>query len=250
MSAPPPKDGSTAVNLFRIPSETSRLLKVVLDTEADIDLVIPKEATPQQLFKQLETCCRSYSLLDNAQARLRPVIGKLLALCQEHPETYLEQGLDYYDIKTKRQAKVEDFQTFLRYVSKQFGFARTKAYEELRTVKQWPDLTLNEYAQIGTAKFAILNSAGYHQKDSGSKQVLQQAKKMTISQLRSYTEQVRHLPKGDTIGAIISFGTTRTIKTLWENTIRDPKTIEVVESENPGRILEAILQEWRGTYGL
>jgi hypothetical protein len=230
---------SADVNLFGPAiSEEAKLIKAVLDPNAEVSLVIPPEVTPAQIHDHLLVCCKALGRLDRAKSKLLWVIGRLLILCQENPEVYLERGI------------AKDFKHFLRdYVEKELGVSRSASYLAMQTIRQWPRLSIEEYAAVGVGKFAILNTFSSQNGISSSK-LLSQARKLSTRQLREWAVQTGRMERGETTPAVITIGCSQKTKRLWEHFIRNAKTIQAAESDNAAAILEACIAEFCAEHGI
>lgn len=226
------------LNLFgKMPSAEIRLIKAVLETDAEISLTVPDCVTPAQIFDQLMTLSGAIDRMDYARARLMAVVGHLMLLCQEHPETYTERGFSSW----------RDFLN--RCIYMKFGWSRQHAYLAMQTVRLWPSLSVSEYAEIGIGKFNVLNRFS-SQNGTSSRKLLAQAKKMTVRELREWAITTGRMERGEDRPAVITIGCNQKTRKLWEEFIRHQKTIEVAGSESPAVILEACVAEFCGEYGI
>lgn len=227
---------SADLDLFgKLPTAEVRLIKAVLNSDADVSLVIPDTVTPVQLMEQLQVLCGAARELEFTRDKLLPVIGRLMLLCQENPETYL--GAGYVDWK--------DFK--LRGIQDKFGLSRTSAYFAMQTAKQWSRLTIKEYGEIGRAKMSVLNAIG-SQNGMSSRSLVNKAKALSSREFREWAISTGRLERGEDKGAFISIPCSGALKTRWERMLRTPAVIAAVESDSPARILEAMMEEFASVW--
>lgn len=229
---------SSDLNLFgKLPSAEVRLIKAILDTDSDVSLIIPDTVTPDQIMEQLGVLCRAAVQLETTRDKLLPVIGRLLILCQENPETY-------------REANYKDWRAFIRgFVYMKLGMSRSSVYFAMQTAKQWPRLTPQDYGDIGRKNMMVLNAIG-SQNGMSSHKLVERAKAMKTDDFREWCVSTGRLERGEERTTSINVICGGNLKNRWERIIRDPEVIKAAASSSPAKILEAMIAEFMVTYGL
>lgn len=228
---------STHLNLFeKLSSAELGLIKAVLETDVEIKLVIPETVTPDQIYDQLIVLCEAVENIDAARSRLMSVVGRLMILCSENPDIYLGRGYTSW----------KDFMD--RCIYARFGWARSNAYRAMQTLRQWPNLPLSDYAEIGS-KFAILNKFS-SQNGTNSRKLLDIAKAKTYRDLEAWAIETGRIERGEDRGATISVGCNAALRKRWEDMVRNPAVIEAAGSDSQAAILECMMNEFLGTYGI
>ena len=120
-----------------------QLLSALLSQSAAIDLVIPLDINLDELWKALTVCVKTMKRLRESEARLKPLVGRILMVIEDHPDLYKDKGYRTFD----------DFMT--RCIPEQLGIARGEAYHAKRIASRFstslsPDLA----ARLGFQKLA------------------------------------------------------------------------------------------------
>jgi len=222
-------------NIFDLPQDQVEILRAALDSQGRLEVIVPREMTIEDLYNQTAACCIAQRELQNGLDKLRPIIGRLLLLMKNNPESYQAKGF-------------RTFEDFLRLeVGGNWGVGRSTAYECIRQVEKWPDLDIDTYLKIGPSKFAVINKFS-DQSHSDHKRVLEKAKTCTLTRLREWAETTGRVNKGETVPAMVVIPTTLETKRCWEELIHNRQCIEACGSEAPGVILQHMIEEFSSVW--
>lgn len=224
---PTESNGSSAVV---ISSDESRILNALTRQDAKLEVIIPKEASADELWSTLEICVKGVNYMTGRICRLKPIIGQLLLRFQNKPSLY--KGLGY--------ATFQDFK--YKGVGEVLGLCRTSIFEAMSLAENWPQVTPDRYEKIGPKKMYILDKFA-HGRASNSEAVLQKAESMTVTELRDWAEEKGEIAPGETVPKTIHIHTTLEIYRHWVGFCQDENVQALVRSSDPGKILQKLLQE-------
>ena len=216
--------------------EENMLLRELLRPGASIEVLIPPDAEPEDLWKTLDACVRGLGLLEARMCRLKPIIGRILLIFENKPSLYKALGYETYS-------------AFLdNGVYGALGLHRTSAYEGKLVARDWPQIGPDRYAKaLGPKKIAIL-SKFVKGSSPNAESWLQTAESMKVGELREYVEQRGFIEAGETVGATITITTNRAIRGLYEEFFSDGRVHSKCGTKDRGKILEALIQscsiEW------
>jgi hypothetical protein len=206
------------------------LLKELLRPGVSIDSVIPPEASAENLWKTLDACIRGMGILETRMLRLRPVIGKLLVIFENKPSLYKELGYETWSEFMKNG------------VNGILGLHRTAAYQSLYVAREWKQIDPDRYAKLGPKRMEILKQVTTGSSPN-AETWLKTAESMKVGQLQAYVEQRGFTTPGETAGATITIPTNQAVYSQWRGLIGDGRIQSWVGSKEPGKILEAMIQE-------
>ena len=211
-------------------AEEHALLKELLRPGVSIEAVIPDNATPEELWKTLDACVRGMKMLEVRHLRVKFIIGKLLLIFENKPSLYKGLGYDTFSDFMKRG------------VYDTLGLHRASAYESKTTVKNWPQLTPDRYANIGAKKMNVLNTvADGH--NANAETWLETAESMKTEEFKNYVEARGFLEVGEASGATIYIPANRAILARWKGFCGDSRVQSVCRSAHPGDILNRLMDE-------
>ena len=211
--------------------EENMLLRELLRPGASIEVLIPPDAEPTELWKTLDACVRGLGLLEARMCRLKPIIGRILLIFENKPSLYKALGYETYSLFMDNG------------VYGILGLHRTSAYEGKLVARDWPQIGPDRYAKaLGPKKIAILSKFVKGNSPNGESW-LQTAESMKVGELREYCVQRGFIEAGETEGATISFTASRAIHDLWKEFFEDGRVHSKVGSRDYGKILEAMIQE-------
>ena len=211
--------------------EENMLLRELLRPGASIEVLIPTDAEPEELWKTLDACVRGLGLLEARMCRLKPIIGRILLIFENKPSLYKALGFETYS-------------AFLdNGVYGALGLHRTSAYEGKLVARDWPQIGPDRYAKaLGPKKIAIL-SKFVKGSSPNSESWLQTAESMKVSELREYCVQRGFIERGETVGAVITITASRSIYDEWKEFCSDGRVQSKVGTKDHGKILRAMIQE-------
>lgn len=210
--------------------EEQIILREALRPGADISVVIPDDASADELWRWLSICIRGTNMLEAKMRRLHPVIGRILLAFQNKPSLYKDLGYDTFtDFMEKGAYGV-------------LGLSRSHAWLGKKVARDWPQLGPDRFARIGPKKIEILSkfSTG---RSPNAELLLQAAERMKVPEFRQYVEQRGFIRPGESTGRVISFTTNGAIYDHFKEFFSDPRVQAKVGSKDYGEILEVLIQE-------
>jgi hypothetical protein len=216
--------------------EENMLLRELLRPGASIEVLIPPEAEPEELWKTLDACVRGLGLLEARMCRLKPVIGRILLIFENKPSLYKALGYETYSAFMDNG------------VYGTLGLHRTSAYEGKLVARDWPQVGPDRYAKaLGPKKIAIL-SKFVKGSSPNSESWLETAESMKVGELREYCSQRGLIEAGETEGATITITTNRAIRGLYEEFFSDGRVQSKCGTKDRGEILKAMIQSCSGEW--
>ncbi len=217
-------------------SVEEKMLQGLLDPKARIELVIPETFGPTELWENLQLCGKAIGYLERTATRLKPVLGRILLLIQQHPESYNNRGYTSFD-------------TFvIDELCGKMGVSRAYVYEAKMLAVKWPRLSIAHFEQIGSRKLALL-SRFTDQSQSGHTKWLKEAERHTLTELREIAETQKLITKGEDRPAVIVISTTADVVSEWQRWCANENVQKSAESDNAGMILMRMMQEITGDWG-
>ena len=217
--------------LTHLDQQDQELLKSLLRPGAVIEAVIPENASPQDLWRTLGACSRGINLLESRMCRLKPIIGRILLIFERKPSLYMDLGYQTYS----------EFMT--KGVHGALGLHRTSAYEGKLVARDWPQITPDRYSsKLGPKKINIL-SKFMKGSNSNAEMMLKTAERMTVPELRQYTEQRGFINPGETVPQTITIHTNLAIYQRFKQVFNDNRVHSVVGYKQHDKILEAMMNE-------
>lgn len=228
--------------LIPLSQSENEILKAVLDEDARIDVVVPRQIHPDTLWSYLETFGKAASKLQHANNKIRPIMGRILVVLKDYPEVWSSRGYTSYD-------------NFLSVGMKElFGISRTECFEWRKVAENLPSLTIEDLTRIGTVKCQVLARQA-KEGDKYYKKILEAAKdpEKTANDLRSYAATVKGYGEDEVLLAHITLCVTRETAKRWKEFIKDPMIQAYVsDGTNPAgesgifaRLLDEAEMEWK-----
>ena len=124
------------------------IVKDLLTTTDPPSDVIPDDMSPTDLWRYLAAVCKGITRTQEAAARLKFFLGRILVQVQKNPELYTSQG----------------YETFNNFVTdgvpKLFGVSRPEAYISKKISEVLGErLPINEMEEIGISKLNVASNA-------------------------------------------------------------------------------------------
>lgn len=213
------------------------LLKRFLSKDLDVSQMIPHDTPRQQLWEMIQVCASGIVLFESRLRRLVPILGYILLLFKNKPSLYKDMGYETFE-QFRNQG-----------VGGLFGMHRTSLYWSQIVAQKWPQLVKNPelYAKIGPVKLNIVSKFADGSAVNAD-HILDMAGKMTVTELRQYTEQRGLTVAGETIGAMISIPCNLKQKLEWTKWVARGEVQSVVGSKDPAEILMAMMKESEATW--
>lgn len=198
--------------------------------------VSPKDLVPQRpldldiCWERLSVCLRTLGYAQKIVAQLKPIIGRFLRIAKDNPEFYLRKGYSNY----------EKFLT--EYVGATMNMSRSVLYECRTLAENLPDMTPEEYYELGSTKAKDL-ARFTKTSDPSFPRYLQEAKDRTALDFRKYCEEQHLIEAGETVPVVIVIQANEKIERMWKEFIELPEVHVKVGTSNPAVILEHLLME-------
>ena len=207
--------------------------------DLSIEVIVPDEIAPGEIWKNIEIVCRGLRRTQaNAQAFIA-VLGRLLMIARENPDSYKEKGYETYE-------------DLLGGIEKQFGVSRSTCYNARLLVERWGSVipTIGDFDAVGPQKFRIINRivAKGDEKKKSSMALLAQAKVMTLEEFKAHLDKKGVLSSDESHGFTIEIPTTRAISREWKAFCNNPEIQAWVGTDNPGGILESLMSECKNEW--
>ena len=232
--------GTEVAGLFNARSEDTltnddRNRLIALLTQDDrVDLAIPDEMDPRELWRTLEICSRVFVRVRRASGQLKLLIGRALLVIQKTPEVYKSRGFSSFDEFMTDEAR--GLPSFT-------GISRAELYKA-KTVAQsvGPDMSLEDAREVGFTKMQLI--AGANMEPAEQKQYIEDAKTMTIPQLREkIAKSDLNIDADDLEYDLIQVPATKAQKKLFQEFTSNPQVRAYCGTDSPATILERAIQE-------
>jgi hypothetical protein len=174
--------------------------------------------------------------INNAEEKLAPLLGRLLLKIHSEPDLYHNRGH-------------RTFEELLLWVRSEYGLKRTACYDAMLIVRSFPDLPLEQYAELGNGKLRIL-AMFTKSTDPSAQKYLARAKTMKLHEFRAWAEQQNLIEKGQDQGAVIVIPCTKQVEHFWKLMCMSVEVQAQVGSSDPGKILDACLAEAISTWAV
>jgi hypothetical protein len=220
--------------------EEESLLKTLTKPDTAVEVLLPDTMDKKEWSFHTSTVCRAYVRAEVAQAKLLPVIGRLLDFAKQH--------------KAEIWEKFESWEAFMEAeVYDKFGIGRSTAYEALQMAHRLPHMSVGELQAIPrrNIKIALQAIPKGDEKKGPSKTLLAKAAELSEADLRDFCESKGYLEPNTTQGGYIKIPASKKVIKMWEKFIADPQIQAVCGSPIVGDILERMLEEcaseWKAT---
>lgn len=226
----------TKKQLESLSNKEQTVIRELLDPRNTLEAVLPDNTPPETLINNLTICCRAVEYLRSTTDKLKPIIGRLLCLIQNNPQSY--QSIGY-----------TNFDEFITYkVSEELKLCRSEAYECMRIHRAMPNLVTPEvFREIGIVKLKLLTRVTKEGEPS-CETWLSKARSMTISEFKSEIVKQGLAAKGELQGAVIIINTIKEIADEWKSFLEDADIQAFVGTKDAGIILKSLMQEGRSSW--
>lgn len=128
--------------------DEKEIVRELLTTTKGATEVIPDDIAPEDLWRYLAATCKGVRRVEDAKARLKFWLGRMLVKIQQHPQLFQAQGYENFN----------DFVTVG--LDELFGVSRNEGYIVKRISEQLGDrLTVEQMTEIGISNLALAASA-------------------------------------------------------------------------------------------
>lgn len=232
--------GAEVAGMFETDSEEAltqeerNILSALLRRGDRVDLSVPDNMDPRELWSMLELCSRTFLRARQLGGILKLLIGRALIVIQKTPEIYESRGFRSFD------AFMSDD---VRGLPAMTGISRPELFKaKLVAGSSGPDMNLDDARKIGFTKMHIVCSVETSKETQ--KVLMEAAKTDTIPQLRERIARSNlQVQSGDITWDVLQVTVTQTQKRLIQQFMSNPLVRAYCESESPGMILERMIQE-------
>ena len=222
------------VAVMDMSDEDAKLLTGILISDEEASVILPDKIGPEAVHGVLMVTSRAVGSMRRATARLFPLIGRLLCLARDQPDTWQERGHKSYDSYLTTE------------VVPAIGMSRSQLLGIRRIYECWPSLPLSTYEQLGSERLKILATIS-KQSDPSAGDSLERALTLPAKDLKVWAERERHLEPGSLESGVVSFATTKEVEDRWQAFWTDP-TIQAHAGDTQGGILMSMISECEGTW--
>jgi hypothetical protein len=216
--------------------EERNILSDLVSPDTEVQAVAA-DLGPDKLWEAIQVTVRIYASTKKAQAQLKPVIGKLLIELEKFPEIYQSRG----------------YRTFDEFMSlggpQLLGMPRSECYRAKRLSATWPNLTPEDFSEIGEQKLYALSTFTSYS-DPKAEHWLDVARASTHDQLLDTISQSGENTKGNLVPAQISFTTSLELKTAINEYFSNTAAQSVVGTSDRGSMLMAAIAVARSDWGV
>jgi|SRR5579872_70137 len=195
-----------------------------------IEGIVPESMDAQDLYRNLNLCCRAIGTCRRMESRLRPLVGRMLNVISD-------QGM----------YKVWGFKTFndfiLEDISPKLGIGRTIVFKAMKIASSLPSLSLDEYEKLGPTKTDILVKFTSSDQPSHQRFIEQAIASKSVQEFRTWAEEQGLVQDGETQFCVICIPTNVMVRNAWSQFKTDPRVHSYCGSDNEGQILANLIAE-------
>lgn len=208
--------------------EESFLAVLLRDRKESPSIVIPDNMPAEAVLSAVDRCTSVLVKLGKGEAFIVPVLGRLMALVAAGK---LWEGAGYKSLAEYERKEIEGK-----------GVAHSTLWQAKQAFEVFPDLPLEQYAEIGPKKLAIAAKVCEGKSPKQKKKVLGQAATLTLEALRHELENNSGLSgPGETSGAMFElYGSKAEIDELKEHLAEPQFTVFAGDDRPIGKVLAAI----------
>jgi hypothetical protein len=215
------------------------LLTEITKSDSTVEVVIPPEIDPADWMFTASVVCKGLVRAQIQEQSLLVVLGRLLIIARDNPSIYKDNGY-------------EGFEDFLAgEIRTKWGVSRSTCYESMGAAEfaARAGLTGGDVKEIGRVKMREIVKVIQEGEEgkAATRKLIAKAKESTVEDFRQHLDNQYHVSRGDTIGARISFGSSKTVEKMWRDWIENPDVQEYAQSGKPDRILKKMIEycsEW------
>jgi len=241
-----PVTGTETAALFDARSEEiltpeDRASLVFLLTQNDrVDLAIPADMPPAELWRAFDVCARVYRRVRFATGQLKLLIGRALMVIQETPVIYQSRGFSSFD-----EFMSSDKPNGLQEIT---GISRAELYKAKKVANSsGPGMSLEDAREIGFTKMALVTGVAKYS-DSNFSELMESAKTDTIPQLRERIAKKNLAQPDELEWDVFQVNLTKAQKKFLQSFIDNPQVRAYCETTSPGTILERAISEVIGEW--
>jgi hypothetical protein len=214
--------------------ECKDLVQRLCDQDSTASMEIPSDISVEDYWKRFSSLCRATGVMHRASMKLRPLMGRMLAIASDNPKYYREKGF-------------KNWENFLGAIEQQFGVERSTAYDAMRIFRAFPSLPPSKWESVGTTKLLTMATA-MTENNSDYDHLLGIAESGPRSKIVEYLESHGYKTKAEMEGATIVIQTNRDIADHWEAFTTDGRVQSTCQTKHKAEILEHMMQECEGSW--
>lgn len=207
------------------------LLEALIDPRAVVTITIPDSAPSEELFSNLEICCRASVSISRINLKINPIIGRILLVLQENPDKYRSKGY----------ATFEDL--LEKFIEVKMGYSRATAYQSMRLVKKFPTLPLDKWQSLGINKLSVLARYTQDSDPSFPKYLAAAVQAKHSVALIEWAVNRSLIAKGESHMRAVVIHMSGNLKYAWKTFKNDSRVQSVTGSELDGVIFESMMSE-------
>lgn len=163
-----------------IPNEPNtseqQLLDLVANKEGRLSEVVPEEMEAALVLDWIKASASLIHKADRVHATLIPVLGKLLNRVRQ------DRGI----LKAWGMKTIGDLE---RHLEETIGVSRTRLWQYGQIAEKNPDLTLQQYADIGIEKLSLVSRYSSHE-NSGHSNLIEAAAALPLGKFKQHLTEV------------------------------------------------------------
>lgn len=225
-------------------TEDDKKIAVMLfsKTDEDVKVCIPDNIDTETFHSWIESSSRIRAKFDYAKDMIKPVLGRLFVLVKKRKDL-----LDSFGCTS--------FTQFMDiYVPKNFHLSSQEAWAAHWTVEEYPEISCDDYNEIGISKLKIIAAAVPRDKSSDTidKNVAEKRKELIevakttkkATALATKIEEMGIAKRAQIIKDKIMIFCDLQTRQYFENMCADPRVISYAGSDNPTAIFIAMMSEF------
>lgn len=222
-----------------------KLLEFAISRDTEIVLGDLNEATPDEVFAQLDAIGKTTAGLARGMVKTYPLLGKLLVHIQDK-QLYAQLGY-------------ESWNQFLdQHLLDRLEVSKATAKRAITIAREFPSLTGGEVTSFGLINVMDLKKAYQGGEDNPQVQkIIEEFRAQpTPEAQKQYSQEFREkLREGglEDGRVLLSLWVQVSLKNMWEDFVKDPQIQAYAQSKVPGLILERMMAEcgadWRSRGG-
>jgi hypothetical protein len=216
--------------VFSWTEQERHLLGVLVSPDCDVETVVPKDPNPSDLWDSLTLCLRVHRYAERISGKLKPLIGRFLLLAKNHPESYEDNGYKSYG------SFVKD------YVVGAMQMSRSSLYDCRMLAERLPDLTPEQFQELGITKAKVLSSFT-RSGDPGFPKYLAEAQERTATGFLQWAVEKNLIENGHLNPRVIVIQADEALDVRWQAFCQTPQIQAWVGSAAPCVILDALMSE-------
>lgn len=211
-------------------------------TSEEVEVFIPDDISQDTLHSWLRSSANVRAKLEHAQRKIKPIMGRMFVIVSKRQDL-----LDSFE-----SASFSQFMNI--YVPKHFAISPQEAWSAYWTVREFPDISCDDYEAVGISKLKMIARAVPRHRDEAviDPSVVNQ-RRMLIEVAKDNRRSVQFASKIEELGVakrnqviqdkIIIFCDLQ-MREAFDAMCSDPRVIEYVGSDHPTAVMGAMMKEF------